>query len=118
MKLTICPRNEDLCVGLIDAAVISEVASVNDGTYRSVQTLPFKCCAFILKAHNSIGIHNEHFLHHRRSCSYHLCCKLPWFARLNMEWKIRLAAAIATAPSETAIPEPADSFVSGVHVLW
>jgi len=32
-----------------------------------------------------------------------------------MEWKIRLAAAIATAPLGTVIPEPAGSFVSGAH---
>src|ERR1700730_4845849 len=49
-------------------------------------------------AHTSIGVHNEYFLHHRRSGGYHLCCRLHWSARLNMKWKIRLAAAIATAP--------------------
>jgi hypothetical protein len=31
-----------------------------------------------------IGIHNEHFLHHRRSGCYHPCCKLPGFARLKV----------------------------------
>jgi hypothetical protein len=72
---------------------------VNDGTYCQAQTFLFKRPAFILKsAHTSIGGHNEYFLHHRRSGSYHLCCRLLWSAHLNMEWKIRLAAAIATTP--------------------
>jgi hypothetical protein len=72
---------------------------VNDGTYCQARTFLFKRPAFILKsAHTSIGVHNEHFLYHRRGGSYHLCCGLLWSARLNMEWKIRLAAAIATAP--------------------
>jgi hypothetical protein len=43
-------------------------------------------------------MHNEHFLHHRCSGSCHFYCRLLWFACLNMEWRIRLAAAIATIP--------------------
>ena len=85
MKLTILPANEDLGVMDDRCRAISEVASVNDGTYRSVQMLPFKYRAFILKAHTSIGKHNEHFLHHRRSGSHHRCCKLLGSACLNMD---------------------------------
>jgi hypothetical protein len=60
------------------------VASVNDGTHRPVQTFPIALRFHIENAHTSIGIHNEHFLHHRRSGCYHLCCKLPGFARLKV----------------------------------
>jgi hypothetical protein len=73
---------------------------VNDGTYCQARTLLFKRPAFILKsAHISTGVHHEHFLYHRRRGSYHLCCRLLWSARLNMEWKIRLVAAVATLAS-------------------
>ena len=37
----------------------------------------------IESAHAAIGVHHEYFLHHRRSGSYHLCCKLLGSARLN-----------------------------------
>jgi hypothetical protein len=78
---------------------------VNDGTCCQAQTFLLKRPAFILKsAHTSIGGHNEYFLHHRRSDSYHLCCRLLWSAHLNMEWKIRTAAAIATTPFRDGYP--------------
>jgi hypothetical protein len=57
---------------------------VNDGTYRPAQTFPIQAPRFHIEiAHASIGVHNEHFLHHRRSGSYHLCRKLFGFARLR-----------------------------------
>jgi hypothetical protein len=40
---------------------------------------------------NSIGVHNEYFLHHRRRGSCYFCCRFLWPAPLNMECKIRLA---------------------------
>ena len=76
-----------------------QASSVNDGTYRPLRTFPFKRRVFHTEiAHISIGMHNEHFLHHRCSGSCHFYCRLLWFACLNMEWRIRLAAAIATIP--------------------
>jgi len=69
---------------LIDVGRSSKQApSVNDGTHRPAQTFPIQAPRFHIEiAHTSIGVHNEHFLHHRRSGSYHLCCKLLGPARL------------------------------------
>jgi hypothetical protein len=88
------------------------IASVHDGTYRSAQTFPSQAPRFHIEvAHTSIGVHNEHFLHHRRSGSYHLCCRPPWPARLNI-WNGRsgLPLRLRQLPSGASIPEPTDSF--------
>jgi hypothetical protein len=72
------------------------MASANDGTYRPVQTFPIALRFHIENAHTSIGILNEHFLHHRRSGCYHLCCKLPGFARLKVSSAPLLDMSAAT----------------------
>jgi hypothetical protein len=82
------PQMKSCAQRLIDVGAMAKVASVNDGTYRPVQTFPIQAPRFHIEiAHTSIGIHNEYFLHHRRSGSYRPCRRLPWSARLNIEWQ-------------------------------
>ncbi len=64
----------------------------------------------------SIGVNNEHFLHHRRSRGRDLCCRFLWPARLNRECNIRLTAADCdSGPAGTTTPEPGCPFVSSAH---
>jgi hypothetical protein len=91
------PANEDLCT-TVERCRGDQRSQFSEWNVPVGPDVSFQAPRFHIEiAHTSIGIHNEHFLHHRRSGSYHLCCKLLGSARLNMEWNIRLAA-IAAAP--------------------
>src|SRR5579859_3850019 len=71
------PANEDLCA-TIDRCRGDQRSSFSERWNVPVgPDVSFQAPRFHIEiAHTSIGIHNEHFLHHRRSGSCHLCCKL------------------------------------------
>jgi hypothetical protein len=61
----------------------SLIASEADGTYLQTGTFPIGAPRFHTEsAHASIGVSNEHFLHHRRRRRHHLCGRFFRTARL------------------------------------
>jgi hypothetical protein len=70
----------------IQNVAIFGVNSLGDGTYFHAEAFsigaPF---LHIEVAHASIGVHNEHFLHHRRRGRNPLRCRLLRIARLNKQ---------------------------------
>ena len=60
------------------------MASVGYGTYMLAGTFPVGAPRFHTEiTHASIGVHHEHFLHHRRHRRRPLCRRFFWAARLN-----------------------------------
>jgi hypothetical protein len=68
----------------IENAAIFGVNSLGDGTYLHAETFSIRAPFLHIEvAHVSIGVHNEHFLHHRRRRRNSLRCGFLRAARLN-----------------------------------
>ena len=59
-------------------------SSAKYGTYSQAEASPLGAPYLHIEVtHASIGVHNEHFLHHRRRGCNRCCCRLPRTARLK-----------------------------------